>query len=950
MRLVRSNSLGPATLDDLFVLKYEWLMQWALYFAEGDRSTAEDMVQDTFVQFAISDPELDDPQNVEALLYTYLKHVHLAYLRRLQKYPLQNLSIAEFDSIGVGLRQSPSASPLDIQNNLRRILAYLCWRKDSAKSASILILRFFYGYFPEEITRIGLVSRPVVDNGLRAARKDLKRHLSDSDKVRVLRLDDVPEFAPSSMILPTEQFVDELRAILLNSRRGACLSAEQLSARYSVEPPKPIECELLAHIVSCKRCLDVVTHTQKIPPLAERSFEGALVERHNPKSVSREITFAKKRDGLKRSLGIVRNRIQEVLEHQPCSLTLVVNGHVVATQDVSLAVCKQEVEIKIGEQIELIEVLSEQGLCLLAMPVSSVPPNVPPEVYLQVRLSCGRTVEAWLRFTSMGPRVETSYRDPALLAVVEESAESDGRDATDTNSDPGASIVAVESLRPRRRKPLWVKLWVKLKQVPIPTMNPTFATALILAAASVLCFIVWWNQPPQITANALLVRAEARDSAAQKSATPGVVLQQVSIKTPQRTVNRSIYRDAQGIRRPKPQALGLADEPLKDRLAVAGVNWEEPLSAFSYQDWHDHQHVRKDAITKVGAHLLKLTTTMPDGPILRESLTVRDSDFHPIARTIELRTTEQRDAGTIEIAELSYDVLPWNAAREKLFESLSPFGAVSSPAAILPPLPRFPSEMELDEAELEARMILHQLGADTSERVEIDRTASGVQVKGIVATAERKHEIEAHLHLLPHVLSAIYTFQELQDRQSAANQITSIKLASSSATPSPLEEYLRGRGMNRAQIGEFGIDLSNASVTVSQESNAIEELLTQFGPNKTLTPAARAAFDQLLTDHKAKILSSLKQEEQLLAQAGIPVASSIGNEYGSQLAVAIDRHRALCAELLSSNNSHSRSAQEIALELETSLHRLRSIVANLSNPFTASALSSSPLPPNQYNK
>jgi DNA-directed RNA polymerase specialized sigma24 family protein len=946
MRLVRSNPLGPASLDDLFVLKYEWLMQWALYFTQGDRSTAEDMVQDTFVQFAITDRELDDPQNAEALLYTYLKHVHMAHLRRLQKYPLQDLSIAEFDSISVGLRQSPSANPLDIQNNLRRILAYLCWRKDSAKSASILVLRFLYGYFPEEITRIGRVSRPVVDNGLRAARKDLKRHLSDSGKVRVLRLDNVPDFVPSLMVLPTEQFVDELRETLLNSRRGACLPAEQLSARYSVEPPKPIECELLAHIVSCERCLDVVTHSQKIPPLAERSFEGALVERHNPKPVSRELTLTKD-GGLKRSLGIVRNRIQEVLEHQPRSLTLVVNGHVVATQDVSLAVCKQEVEI--GEQIELIEVLSEQGLCLLAMPVSSVPPNAPPEIYRQVRLSCGRTVEAWLRFTSMGPRVETSYRDPALLAVVEESAESDGSDAANRDSDHGVAVAVVEPREPQRRKPLWAKLWAglwtNLKQIPIPTMNPTFATALILAAASALCFILWLNQPPQITANALLIRAEARDSAAQKSATPGVVLQQVSIKTSQRIVNRSIYRDAQGVRRPKQQKLGLADEQLKDRLAVAGVSWDEPLSAFSYQDWHDHQHIRKDAITKEGKHLLKLTTTVPDGPILQESLTVRDSDFRPVARTIELH-----DAGTIEIAELSYDVLPWNAARESLFEPLSPFGTVSSPAAILPSLPRFPSEMELDEAVLEARLVLHQLGADTSERVEIDRAASGVQVKGIVATAERKHEIEAHLHLLPHVLSAIYTFQELQDRQSAASQITSIKLASSSATPSPLEEYLTGRGMNRAQIGELGIDLSNASVTVSQESNAIEELLTQFGPNKPLTPAARAAFDQLLADHKAKILSSLKQEEQLLAQAGIPVASSAGNENSSQLAVAINRHRALCTELLSNNDSHPRSAQEIALELETSLRRLRSIVANLSNPFAASALSSSPLPPNQNNK
>ena len=945
MRLVRSNPLGPASLDDLFVLKYEWLMQWALYFAQGDRSTAEDMVQDTFVQFAISDPELDDPQNVEALLYTYLKHVHMAHLRRLQKYPLQNLSIAEFDSINVGLRQSPSANPLDIQNNLRRILAYLCWRKDSAKSASILILRFFYGYFPEEITRIGLVSRPVVDNGLRAARKDLKRHLSDSGKVRVLRLDDVPEFVHSSMVLPTEQFVDELREILLNSRRGACLPAEQLSARYSVEPPKPIECELLAHIVSCQRCLDVVTHSQKIPPLAERSFEGALVERHNPKPESKEITFVKKEDTLKRSLGIVRNRIQEVLEHQPRSLTLVVNGHVVATQDVSLAVCKQEVEIKIGEQIELIEVLSEQGLCLLAMPVSSVPPNVPPEVYRQVRLSCGRTVEAWLRFTSMGPRVETSYRDPALLAAVEESTESDGRDATDKNSDHGVAAVAVEPPGPQPRKPLWPKLWAKLKQIPIPSMNPTFATALILAASSLLCFILWWNQPPHLTANALLVRAEALDSAAQKSATPGVVLQQIKIKTPQRIVNRSIYRDAQGVRHPKKQALGLADEQLKDRLALAGVNWDEPLSAFSYQDWHDHQHIRKDSIKKEGAHLLKLTTTVPDGPILQESLTVRDSDFHPVARTIELH-----DAGTVEIAELSYDVLPWSAAREEWFESPATLlsGPDASPhASILPRLPYLPSEMELDGAELEARVVLHQLGADSNERIEIGRSSTGVQVKGIVATSERKREIETHLHQVPYVMSAIFTFQEFEARQSAASGITSIKEVSTSGAASPLVEYLNGHGMSRTQIGELSSRLSDAMVDVSQESKALAELMKEFGTNKQLSPASQISLQQLLADHRAKLLSSLRLEDQLLAEAGIPLNQANGNGANSQFVAAIERHRALSSELLSNNNPQPRSAPVIALELEQSLRQLHWIVVNLSN--SASALSSPP-PTNQNNK
>lgn len=947
MRLVRSNPLGPATLDDLFVLKYEWLMRWALHFAQGDRSTAEDLVQDTFVRFAITHPELDDPENAEALLYTYLKHVHLAHLRRVQKYPFQNLSIDEFDSISVGLRQNPSTNPIDVQNNLRRILAYLCWRKDSTKAASILILRFFYGYFPEEITRIGLVSRPVVDNGLRAARKDLKRHLSDSNEARVLSWESVPEFVPSREALPTERFIDEIREILLSWRRGACLPAEQLIGRYAVEAPRPIECELLAHIASCQRCLDVITHAQKIPPPADRSFESALVERHNPKQISREIAFAKD-GGLKRSLSVVRDRIQEVLEHQPRSLTLVVNGHVVATQDVSFAVCKQEVEINIGMPIELIEVLSEQGLCLLAMPVFSVPPSAPPEIYRQVRLSCGRTVEAWLRFTSMGPRIETSYRDPALLNAVEESAEFDGRDAADGDQRGVSSLVVIGNPGLRQRESLWSKLRARLKQVSLPDMNPIFATALILAAASFLCFVVWWNQLPHITTIALLAHAEAWDATAHPSRTPGVIYQRISIKTQQRIVNRTIYRDAQGIRRPKQQELAAADAQLKDRLAKAGVNWDEPLSATAYRDWHDRQRVPQDAITKAGEHLLKLTTTVSGGSVLQETLTVRDTDFRPVARTIDLP-----DTGTVEIAELSYEVLPWSTAREDWFEPLaaSPIGtAVAPPAVRLPHVPRFPSEMELDEAELETRMVLHQLSADTSERIEIDRGANGVQVKGIVATAERKHEIEARLHLVPHVLSAIYTFQELQDRQSAANEITSIRQASSSAAPSPLEAYLTDRGMSRAQVGELGIDLSNVSVAVSQESKAIEELLAQFGPNKRLTPAARAAFDQLLADHRAKILSSLKEEEQLLAQAGIPLSPLNGDESGRQLIPAMERHRALCSELLSSNDPHPRNAQAIALELEQSLWRLRSVVANLSNPFAAPAMSFSSPPSNQNNK
>ena len=103
MRLVKPNPADPSTLDDLFVEKYEWLMRWAVYFAQGERATAEDMVHDTFVRFAVSHPKLDHEENAEKLLFKFLKYVHQEHLYRLQKYPHQNLSVDEFDSPPTGI-------------------------------------------------------------------------------------------------------------------------------------------------------------------------------------------------------------------------------------------------------------------------------------------------------------------------------------------------------------------------------------------------------------------------------------------------------------------------------------------------------------------------------------------------------------------------------------------------------------------------------------------------------------------------------------------------------------------------------------------------------------------------------------------------------------------------------------------------------------------------------
>ncbi len=79
MRLIKPNrEEAVVSLEEIFSARYDWLLKWALQFAEGNRATAEDMVQDTFVRFIVAQPDVKDPENAEPLLYTYLRYVHLA--------------------------------------------------------------------------------------------------------------------------------------------------------------------------------------------------------------------------------------------------------------------------------------------------------------------------------------------------------------------------------------------------------------------------------------------------------------------------------------------------------------------------------------------------------------------------------------------------------------------------------------------------------------------------------------------------------------------------------------------------------------------------------------------------------------------------------------------------------------------------------------------------------
>ena len=456
-------------------------------------------------------------------------------------------------------------------------------------------------------------------------------------------------------------------------------------------------------------------------------------------------------------------------------------------------------------------------------------------------------------------------------------------------------------------------------------MNPALVTCMVFGFAAILSFCFWWQQRvPHITSNTLLVRAERWDTI--NLGTPGVVHQSIRItmsKQSQReTTTRSIYRDAQGRRRAKQVKLDDAEQQIQSTLTAAGLDWNEPLSATGYQDWHDHQRVREDRIVRTGSHLLRLTTIVPSGIVAEQSLTVRDTDFHAIKRTVALR-----DSSTVEIAELDYKMLPWAAVDASLFE---PIGNVdtsvaSSPGRVLsfPRIPETLSESELDQIELSALLILNRLHADTGEQVKIRRSQGTVAVDGLVESEERKQELQTQLTVVPHLTVSIRSIDDVRKTPDQGGVVNSVKSASMPDHPSPLELYLEARGQSTSGVNGLAERFFNSALTISQESKAITDLQTHFASENKRKIFASATLTELIYSHRERLEGALSEERQLLSEIRLTESGTVGSPSDRlSLVNGAERNLALSKELIETDSAVPRNAAAILAEMSATVEEL----------------------------
>jgi len=396
--------------EELFTQRYERLLVWALRLTNQQRESAEDLVQDAFVQFMLGRTKLEEIENIDGYLRRMLRYMHLARMsRRAQHLRDTALSIADYDSFRLSWSAIEPPRRMQAAEELRQICAYACARKESSRAGSVLILRFFHDYLPTEIANILSSSRHCVDQWQRLARREVKLFIDEPNRLRFVASKSSAELRQIRYSGSDCDLMAELRRIIFSSCHGECLSTDHLREVYNSANAEALTTSRLAHIVSCPECLDAVNRLLGLPLLAAR-YEAEPRDRPEPPH-----------DGTGGGGGAsgvsmkFERRLREVGEHKPHELRIAVNGTLVSSLKVTSDVTELDLNLAPDQRIQFVEVFSEQGVQLLFLSVNDAVVSE-PEQWACIALSEGRTLEACLSLQN-GPSLRVVYKEPASEEV-----------------------------------------------------------------------------------------------------------------------------------------------------------------------------------------------------------------------------------------------------------------------------------------------------------------------------------------------------------------------------------------------------------------------------------------------------------------------------------------------------------------------------------------------------
>jgi RNA polymerase sigma factor (sigma-70 family) len=859
--------LDPSSPADFLQERYTEVFGWCRQITGDDVQEAEDLIQDAFVLLLHAKTSPEELRNTQGYIYVILRNLHRSrYERERRHIPLE---ILDYDCARLGLSVTDSSHLLIVTDQLRRICQFACDRKETSRSGSVLILRFFHGYYPSEIANILVSSRQSVEEYLRTIRKEARDFLARSAKpvlqeikataepsanVAIRASADVELGSAGSptgrAILPDSRttVLDELRRRIFASCASACPGTSALARWYRPEAVSPLPTDLLAHIVSCSACLDEVNRLLELAPLNTRDPSDSA----GKQSGSGFTVFSRRSPRKSKAAGSERLKrldrmAAELFEHWPESLCVAVNGQPVATQSVSGSNSEITVRLQQSVGIDFIEVFSEQDVRLLMLPIRELPPNGPFEQSTVTRLSEGRELKAVFRHTSPWPSICVSYRS----AAIEDAAERHGELAAARSVAPKFQLAgaSAEGWSWRAWRPTW--RWV----------------GACMGVIAVLFYLVEQTRYDTVEARTLVGQCTAWEDNARRPAA-SVVRQRFdfwernSPRAPHETVevwrgsgrrNRlARHLDRSG------RVLGTSDEaPSRDPNVVADQIWQFEPSAETFA-----------ALTQVQEHFRVHrhgeTSDIEAGHI---TLMLDELTHRPIGEVLQLNGRE------FEFVETSFDSVPMaNSPLAPTIASPRPLPTAAPTNAS----PLLPTTAQLELAELEARGALHTLKADLQDGIRYRQDSDGVTVDLVVETREAQDKAVAVLHGVPLIRPRFKVIEDLAPIDGIAPAISTSALAEEPARYEPLmEPYLRRQLGSAAAVNQVMAAAARASDDLLHRAVALSELSARYPADKvsTLSADARLELLRLVQSHLAELEIERRNFQEIVIDLVRPIAN-----------------------------------------------------------------------------
>ncbi len=504
-------------------------------------------------------------------------------------------------------------------------------------------------------------------------------------------------------------------------------------------------------------------------------------------------------------------------------------------------------------------------------------------------------------------------------------------------------------------------------ETPHPWFKPMArGLAAALALILVVALVIRFRHEPTVSASELLQNAtEAQAARIRSNAEPVIhqrlrVLRRGQASASEASATLEIWNDTKNARVreftiDENQTVSLRDkaasqlppsspviDELAQLLAANHMDPQRPLSAASYQLWHNTLQRQQDEVTRsklpggIDALTLRTIPASPVnvGQIAEAVFIVRAKDWEPS----ELRLNVRAETGNriYELAEDLSEVLNLAQVDPKIFTNetvaLSPTpkaspqtSPVASPLAKLNPsnVPLVTQPVASADLEVEALQLLNQVGADLGEQISVKRTQEGtLQVSGIVETEQRKTEILNALAPIknnPAVRVEIQTVAEAVAKQTntpnPSPSTRAVQIAGNTMAAEPeLRAYFgREGGDTDAAIRRFAAHMVSLSNQGMDHLWAIKRLLNQFSPEeqRALTPEARAKWLGLIHAHARSYQQSsqsLRRELQPVFFSGQSIAGASAE--GAAIADTNELSRSIeqLFELGSSNDRVIRSA------------------------------------------